>query len=171
MRKPAIQTAPTFANRLAINVATISTAKATLWIMGDSLIPEEVTNLLGATPTEAQRKGQELRGSTGISRTAKFGMWRLRATETTPGDLDAQVREIFAHLTDDITVWNRLASQYEIDLYCGWFMEKENEGLGISASTLRELGARSIELSLDIYSGDSDTGNLVGHDSGTPPNG
>jgi hypothetical protein len=38
-------------------------------------------------------------------------------------------------------------------------MEKENEGLGVSTSTLRELGARGIELSLDIYSGDSDTQN------------
>ena len=137
--------------------------------MGDSLIPEEVTSVLGGTPTEAQRKGQELRGLTGISRTARFGMWRLRATETTPGDLDSQVQEILARLTDDIAVWNRLASQYDIDLYCGWFMEKENEGLGVSASTLRELGARGIELSLDIYSGDSDTPNLIRHDPGAPP--
>jgi hypothetical protein len=137
------------------SVATISSAKAALRIIGDSLIPEEVTSLLGATPTKAQRKGQELRGSSGTSRTAKFGMWRLQAAETTPGDLDAQVQEILAQLTDDIAVWNRLASQFDIDLYCGWFMEKENEGLGVTAATLRELGARSIELSLDIYSGDA----------------
>ena len=125
--------------------------------MGDSLIPEEVTNMLGGTPTEAQRKGQEFQGRTGISRTAKVGMWRLRATETTTGDLDAQVQEILSQLTDDTAAWNRLASQYDIDLFCGLFMEKENEGVGISASTLRELGARGIELSLDIYSGDSGT--------------
>jgi hypothetical protein len=138
-------------------MATISTTKATLRIMGDSLIPEEVTSVLGGTPTEAQRKRQELRGQSGISRTAKSGMWRLRAIETTPGDLDAQVQEILSQLTDDIAAWNRLASQYDIDLYCGWFMEKENEGLGVSATTLRELGARGIELSLDIYSGDGDS--------------
>ena len=79
--------APIFANPLVPSMATISSAKATLRIMGDSLIPEEVTSMLGGTPTEAQRKGQELRGLAGIPRTAKFGMWRLRATETTPGDL------------------------------------------------------------------------------------
>ena len=44
-------------------MATISRAKATLRIMGDSLIPEEVTNMLGGMPTEAQRKGQELQDS------------------------------------------------------------------------------------------------------------
>jgi hypothetical protein len=167
----AIQTALTSDNQQRTNLATISRTKATLRIIGDALIPEEVTNLLGAVPTESQQKDQELRGPTGISRTAKFGMWRLRATETAPGDLDAQVQEILACLTNDIGVWNQLASRYEIDLYCGWFMEKENEGLGISASTLRELGARGIELSLDIYSGDHHIRNLVSQNSGTPASG
>jgi hypothetical protein len=56
-----------------------------------------------------------------------------------------------------------------MDLYCGWFMEKENEGLGVSAMTLRELGARGIELPLDIYSGDSATPRSIRHDPGAPP--
>jgi hypothetical protein len=146
-------------------VATISAAKATLRIIGESLKPEEVTSMLGATPTTAQLKGEELRGSRGIPRIAKFGMWRLTAAETTPGDLDAQVREILAQLTGDIAVWNRLTEQYEMDVYCGWFMEKENEGMGISATTLRELGVRGIELSLDIYSGDGDTPTALDPDS------
>lgn len=110
--------------------------------------------MLGATPTTAQFAGEELRGSSGTTRTAKFGMWRLTAAETTPGDLDAQVQEILAQLTRDISVWKRLTEHYEIDIFCGWFMEKENEGLGVSATTLRELGVRGIDLSLDIYSGD-----------------
>jgi hypothetical protein len=137
-------------------MATIANARATLRIMGDTLIPEEITKLLGSPPTEAQYKGEVLTRKTGASRIAKSGMWRLRAAETTPGDLDAQVREIISALTDDVTVWDDLASRYEIDLFCGWFMEKENEGIGVSADTLRKLGARSIELQLDIYAGDRD---------------
>jgi len=84
-------------------------------------------------------------------------MWRLAAAETSPADLDAQVREIIAQVSSDISVWSDLASRYDIDLFCGWFMEKGNEGQDISASTLRELGIRGIELSLDIYAGDKDT--------------
>ena len=140
-------------------MATIANAKATLRIMGDTLIPEEITKLLGAAPTEAQYKGQVMVGTkTGTSRRAKSGMWRLRAAETTPGDFDAQVQEIICQLADDVAVWDDLASRYEIDLYCGWFMEKENEGVEISAKSLRELGARSIDLQLDIYAGDRDEG-------------
>ena len=112
--------------------------------------------MLGASPTTAQFAVEELRGSSGITRTAKFGMWRLTASETTPGDLDAQVREILAQLASDISVWSRLLEHYEIDIFCGWFMKKANEGLGISANTLWELGVRGIDLSLDIYSGDAD---------------
>lgn len=139
-------------------MATLARSKVTLRIAGDSLIPEEITRLLGGTPTEAQRKGEELVGPSGVARTAKFGMWRLRASETTPADLNAQVQEVLAQLTDDIAVWDQLASRYDIDLFCGWFMERENERVGISVNTLRQLGARSIELSLDIYSGDKDEG-------------
>ncbi len=137
-------------------MATISTAKATLRIMGDSLKPEEVSSALGAIPTTAQFKGEELLGSRGPPRIARFGMWRLTAAVTTPADLDVQVREILAQLSGDIAVWKQLAEKYDMDVYCGWFMEKENEGLSISAMTLRELGVRGIELSLDIYAGDGD---------------
>ena len=35
MRKPAIQTAPLFADRRVLRIATVSSAKATLAIMGD----------------------------------------------------------------------------------------------------------------------------------------
>ncbi len=138
-------------------MATIARATAALRISGESLNPSEITVLLGASPTTAQHKGEELVGRSGVSRIAKFGMWRLAAAETSPADLDAQVREIIAQVSSDISVWSDLASRYDIDLFCGWFMEKGNEGQDISASTLRELGIRGIELSLDIYAGDKDT--------------
>jgi hypothetical protein len=138
-------------------MVTVARATATLRIMGDALIPNEITGLLGVSPTESQCKGEELRGrKSGISRIAKFGMWRLQAPETSPADLDSQVQAILTQVSSDISVWTQLASRYDIDLFCGWFMEKENEGLGIAANTLRELGARGISLSLDIYAGDRD---------------
>jgi len=40
-------------------MATIARASAALRIIGESLIPSEITNLLGASPTSAQSKGQE----------------------------------------------------------------------------------------------------------------
>jgi hypothetical protein len=137
-------------------MATLARAVATLRIMGDSLVPDDVTRVLGAAPSASQIKGEELHGKDGRVRTAKFGAWRLHASETSPGDLDAQVAEILSKLSSDLRVWSELSDKFDVDLFCGWFMEKENEGLGVSAQTLRSLGERGIELSLDIYAGDDE---------------
>jgi hypothetical protein len=137
-------------------VATIATATATLRISGETLVPGDVTNLLGASPTAAQAKGEELHGRSGTTRVAKFGMWRLSASETSPANVDSQISEILDKLASDLSVWSQLSSQYSIDLYCGWFMEKKNEGEQISWENLRALGQRGISLSLDIYSGDGE---------------
>jgi len=136
-------------------MATVARSVASLRIIGD-LNPEEVTRLLGASPSESQTKGEELRGKSGHVRVAKFGAWRIHASETSPADLDVQVKEILSTLTSDLTVWKELSTRFDIDLFCGWFMDKENEGIGVAADTLRSLGERGIELSLDIYAGDGD---------------
>jgi Domain of unknown function (DUF4279) len=137
-------------------MATLARSVATLRIMGDSLVPDDVTRALGAAPSASQLKGQELSGKSGQVRTAKFGAWRLHASETSPANLDAQVAEILSKLSSDLKVWSELSAKFDVDLFCGWFMEKENEGLGVSPQTLRSLGERGIELSLDIYAGDDE---------------
>ncbi len=136
-------------------MAQLARSVASLRIAGDDLDPEEVSLLLGAQPTHAQRKGQELPSKVGV-RKAKFGHWRLHAKETEPEDLDAQVAEILGQLTSSIEVWEGLASRYRVDLFCGWFMKESNEGVCISPSTLQALGERSIELGLDIYAPNTD---------------
>lgn len=125
---------------------------ATLRVMGDSLIPGEITDLLGAQPSEAQTKGDQLVGrKTGRVRVAKFGMWRLHATDREPEDLDGQVQEILGQLTTDLRIWADLAERFDLDLFCGLFMDVGNEGVLLSPQTLRALGERGIELDLDIY--------------------
>ncbi len=83
----------------------------------------------------------------------KSGHWSLVATECEPEDIDGQVSEILSQLSSDLTIWNELSSKYSIDLFCGIFMEKNNEGIDISPKTLVELGNRGIMLALDIYDG------------------
>jgi hypothetical protein len=81
-------------------------------------------------------------------------MWALHATETTPADLDAQVDELLGRLTPELSRWHELASRFEVDLFCGWFMDRLNEGLEVSPRTLLALGERRVVLGLDIYAGD-----------------
>jgi hypothetical protein len=80
-------------------------------------------------------------------------MWSLEALNSEPGDVDQQVSEILGKLTDDLGVWRKMSEKYRVDLFCGWFMTENNEGLSISSKTLLDLGKRGIELGIDIYDG------------------
>jgi hypothetical protein len=131
-------------------MAHLARSVAALRIIGDDLVPEEVSSLLGAPPTRAERKGEAIPTKTG-ERIAKTGGWRLEAMATEPENLDAQVSELLSLLTSDLEVWHTLRERYRLDLFCGWFMNESNEGVSISPSTLLALGQRGIELGLDIY--------------------
>lgn len=138
-------------------MAQISRSVATLRIMGDNLIPADISSLLGCDPTYEQTKGQILIGKkTGHKRVARFGMWRLEATDHEPENIDAQITELLNQLSQDISVWNSISAEFEIDLFCGLFMEESNEGMEISPISLKSLGERGIVLSLDIYDGNDE---------------
>jgi hypothetical protein len=61
-------------------MAAFDHSLVTLRFFGDDLLPEEVSALLGATPTASHHKGQELRGNqSGTVRIARTGSWQLDA--------------------------------------------------------------------------------------------
>jgi hypothetical protein len=138
-------------------MAQLQKSAVTLRIMGENLIPDEITTLLRASPTHTETKGDKIVGKkTGHVRIAKVGMWRLRAADREPEDMDAQIHEILSQMTPDLTVWQTITKKYHADLFCGLFMRMGNEGLTISPQSLAALGARGIEMGFDIYAGDGD---------------
>jgi len=128
-------------------MACISRSSASLRIIGDDLIPDYISQALGASPTKAQTKGEKL----GNVRIAKFGMWRLEAIDCEPEDINGQIRFIFDQLTDDLAVWKYIGSQFKMDLFCGLFMECWNEGIELSPESLLILGSRGIKIDFDVY--------------------
>ena len=133
-------------------MASIHRSAATLRIIGDDLVPDEITQTLGGSPAHAQTKGDKIVGKkTGNVRIARSGMWSLQASDSEPEDLDGQIRFILDQLTDDLTVWGTLASRYKMDLFCGLFMECSNEGMDLAPESLLALGSRGIKLGLDVY--------------------
>ncbi len=135
-------------------MAQVSRSKASLRIIGDSLNPQEISELLGCEGSTMYSKGDiRVIKKTGHEVERKSGHWSLVATECEPENIDGQVSEILSKLNSDPAVWEQLASKYSIDLFCGVFMEVSNEGMDISPKTLTELGKRGVVLSLDIYDG------------------
>jgi len=135
-------------------MAHVQRSAVTLRIGSDDLIPDEITRLLGATPTKTEIKGEKIVGrKTGKVRIAKMGIWRLEASDREPEDMDGQIQEILSQTTSDLAVWRSIAEKHQIDLFCGLFLGGSNEGMTLSAQSLAALGERGIEMGLDIYSG------------------
>jgi hypothetical protein len=125
-------------------------SKATLRIIGDGLVPDEITRRLGCNPTHAQAKGDVIRKN-GRERIAVTGMWRLKAEERDPEDLNVQIAEIFGRLNPDPNVWASLSREFRMDLFCGLFMARGHDGVSLSPEALVALGSRGVKLALDIY--------------------
>ena len=95
-------------------------SKATLRIVGEALLPDEVTRVLGCTPTHARRKGDIMRGKrTGRERISPIGIWYLDAEARDPADLERQIAEILDRVTPDLGVWAELSRTFHVDLFCG----------------------------------------------------
>ena len=131
----------------------LSESSASLRIFGDDLIPDEITALLGSEPTGSDEKGQpkheaHLRGQVIL---AKHGSWRFGCKPRRPGNLDGQIKEILQKLTSDLTVWHELAEKFNMDMFCGLWLEAFNEGISLSTETLKSVSERHIFIDLDIY--------------------
>lgn len=126
-------------------------SKASLRIGSDDLVPERITQTLGSSPTEARTKGEVRWSKTGREWVVPRGYWSLKATEREPEDLDAQIAEIFDRINPDPQAWAALTREHKIDLFCGLFMAKENEGVTLSPKALMTLASRGVPLALDIY--------------------
>ncbi|OYX56946.1 MAG: hypothetical protein B7Y86_09375 [Brevundimonas subvibrioides] len=128
-------------------MAGIGRTVLTLRFFGEDLHPAELTRLLGSEPTKSELKG-DVRPSGHV---AKAGSWRLSVEDRAPGDLECQIRNLFAGLTADVGTWTALSSRYRGDLFCGLFMQQGNEGLDLEPETLAMIGNRGLRLAVDIY--------------------
>ncbi|ESX16986.1 DUF4279 domain-containing protein [Mesorhizobium sp. LSJC264A00] len=135
-------------------MAEISQSSASLRLFGDDLDPAELTKLLAGQPTYAVRKGDlHTYPPSQPPRIALKGLWRL-SSESGKGDqLDHQIASILKTLTSDLGIWADLVRRFKVDMFCGVWLDEENQGLGFTPGTLQMLGERGIKLDLDIYYG------------------
>ena len=77
--------------------------QVTLYLRGEDLEPEQVSQLLGLEPTKSQRKGEERFTSTNRKVTAKVGLWALEA-ESKSNDLSVLVNELASKIDDRAAV-------------------------------------------------------------------
>lgn len=129
-----------------------STTIITLRIFGDSLVPDEVTALLGVEPTHAHAKGDRHLGKDCrefVKR--RVGMWQLVRAEESADTFESRVLALLDRLPSSGATWSAITQNLGADLSIGYFMERTNEELLVTTKVLSALASRGIELLLDIY--------------------
>jgi hypothetical protein len=133
----------------------IRKSNVALRIIGDDLIPNEITALLGTSPTRAIVKGETgkhiIGPKAGDVRVATSGMWTLDASDRQPENMNSQIQEIFSRMTDDLSVWQSITRRFRVDLFCALWLTGCDNGMTLSSQSLVALGKRGIELGLCIY--------------------
>lgn len=132
-------------------MAAIYETTMTLRFFGDELNPDEITACLGQPPSVGMRKGESWTTKRGTEAVARTGMWRLKVDDRKPGDLDAQIAELLDPLSKDLSVWQDLTSRFNGNVFCGFFMRESNEGISLSAKSMKDLSSRGLEIGFDIY--------------------
>ena len=135
-------------------MAAVGKSTASVRFFGDELDPGELTLLLGCEPSKQYQKGDLVAPRRENRR--KFGAWIIAAEDGSPEAIDEQLASIFARTTQDLQVWQDLASRYEGGAFCGLFMNESNEGFSLSLSTLKSLAARGLEIGFDVYDPDDE---------------
>lgn len=131
-------------------MVVISETAVAVRFFGGDLDPDALTFLLGANPTSSARKGDFIRSS-GQQRAQTVGKWVFSVARRTPGDLEGQLREVFASLSSDMRIWRDLAEKHKSDIFVGLFLKERNEGMELSAECLSMLAERGLRLNFDIY--------------------
>lgn len=131
---------------------SVDRTTVTLRLFGDDLNPAEVSRLLACQPSTAYAKGDAIVGrSIGRERIARIGSWRLESDEDRGVDLAAQIEKLLSRVNGDLDVWKKFTQKYEIDLFCGLFLEDIARELWLSAEVLQMIAARRLSIGFDIY--------------------
>jgi hypothetical protein len=132
-------------------MAVIAETAVALRIVGDDLVVEEITRWLGKQPTHCAAKGDVRIGKSERQTVARSGIWMLDASDSSPGDLSAQIVNLLSNLPADLALWRKLNERFKCNLSCGLFMQEGNEGDELSSEVLNMIAARGLRLGLDIY--------------------
>jgi uncharacterized protein DUF4279 len=124
--------------------------RVSLRIRGDALDPEFLTQQFGVTPSLSARKGETVIRE-GRENLQKTGVWLYRLevpSATELGEVIALLLEVFP---EDSTLWGEITSAYTADVFCGVFLQDENQSTVVEPEVLAALARRGLPLSLDFY--------------------
>jgi len=130
---------------------SLQRATVALLIVGDDLIPAEVSAMLGGSPQFAVAKGEQFLAKHGKKVEAKTGNWQFGGGWESPSYLDRQINELLSALTNDMSRWREVTNRYHSYLSVGGYFNDWTGGMTLSPDTLRLLADRNLPIDFDLY--------------------
>ena len=121
-----------------------------LRIIGDTLAPDRITRILGVEPTTSAATGETI-DRAGIPATQETGIWIYELPASTEWELSDAIRTLLDKFPADPALWESLATEFRMDVFCGLFLHERNRGTQISIETMALLVERRLPLGLDIH--------------------
>lgn len=126
---------------------------AAIRIFHDDLDPNEITKLLGITPTYSHQKGEDIYEGKLTSGKRKTGGWLLDSeSQVESRDSRRHIDWLLDHVENKIDIIHELQENgYVIDLLCYWLSDHGEGGPIVSVEETIRLAKLNIELGFDIY--------------------
>lgn len=116
----------------------IDKSTVSLRISGKNLNPDRISKLLNCMPSKVTKPNNTV-------------VWLLESSSAEDMDIEDQIWEMLKKFPTKKKIWDSITSQYEVDLFCGLFLEAENRGFGLSVKLMKKLSFLGIEIGFDIY--------------------
>src|SRR5919109_5056767 len=100
-----------------ILMSKIEKTAVSLTILGQTIQPDEITQLLGCRPTQAAKTGDRIPLSNGKTRLVKIGFWKLDYGVIDAIELDQKIEQLLEPLTSDLKTWDQIAQSGAIELF------------------------------------------------------
>jgi hypothetical protein len=78
-------------------------------------------------------------------------MWEIDVDEQDPPHFEGVVWKLLKKLTSDLKVWHQLAESYDIDLWCGLWLDGWNDMFSVEDELVRALADRRLAMVFDVY--------------------
>lgn len=124
---------------------------ATLVITSSVLMTKDITNYLGINPSKSHEIGTPLNPKIPNKNIREKSSWMLKSKLSRETLLEDKINELLDIIQDNLDLFRKIEKEIDIEIYCSFFLEKNNSTFCLSSTTLARISAIPIDMVVDIY--------------------
>ncbi len=117
-------------------------------ITGDDLDPDEITKLVGVSPTDSWKKG-DVNPRNGRER--KFGRWSLYSRLARSEEFEAHITDVLAQLDQNSDGFKKVSQAYKGHMQLVGYFHSSYPGLYFTPETVQGLAKYNLGVDHDFY--------------------